>query len=479
MQKDKYTGRVIMIIIVLLVNSRIFAQSSSFGDTYVGSGAELLMVDIEHSFLAGSVSAQPGIIVTERTVPRGYFGFVGTASYTGVSDTAHVDGYVRTYMTTPFTFPIGDNGVYRPASVSTSSDTAPTDAAYYGVNPTTDSYPATSVGSGVVNVSTTEYWDINGTTPATITLTWNNASGVTSLTATKIVGWDGTKWVEIPATVVASSTTTAGSITTNNTIAPNTYSVYSLAGIGVLPEGQITAKVLLQGALNGTTGTMTKALNTQNLIPLSDPYGLGATTTSTVLTTNEITDWVRVELRTGTSGATIQESIAALVSIDGTLHNPDGSTPLKFQATTGNFYVAIRHRNHLGVMTASTVALSSIIPVVDFTSSATSTFGSNAQAIIGSIKALWAGNATGLTVGGTDNVRYSTGDVNAITGYLTTQTGSVGGVITGVYTKEDTNLDGIVRYSGGTRDILPITTTILSHPVNQTQTFGFVVTQSF
>ncbi|WP_044174064.1 hypothetical protein [Flectobacillus major] len=249
--------------------------------------------------------------------------------------------------------------------------------------------------------------------------------------------------------------------------------------LNALCSGQITAKVLLQGALNGTTGTMTKALNTQNLIPLSDPYGLGATTTSTVLTTNEITDWVRVELRTGTSGATIQESIAALVSIDGTLHNPDGSTPLKFQATTGNFYVAIRHRNHLGVMTASTVALSSIIPVVDFTSSTISTFGSNAQATIGSIKALWAGNATGLTVGGTDNVRYSTGDVNAITGYLTTQTGSAGGVKTGVYTKEDTNLDGIVRYSGGTRDILPITTTILSHPGNQSQTFGFVVTQSF
>ncbi|MDI9858984.1 hypothetical protein [Flectobacillus roseus] len=244
-------------------------------------------------------------------------------------------------------------------------------------------------------------------------------------------------------------------------------------------NGQVTAKVFLQGAFNTTTNTMTKALNTQNLIPLTDPYNLGATTTTSVLTANEITDWVRVELRTGTNGATIQESIAALVAVDGSLYNPDGTTPLKFQATSGNYYVAIRHRNHLGIMTASTITLSSNVPVVDFTSPSTSTFGTNGSATIGSIKALWAGNATGLTVAGTDNVRYSSGDINAVTGYLTTQTGSAGGVKVSVYTKEDTNLDGIVRYSGATRDILPINNTILTHPGNTLQTLGFIVTQTF
>lgn len=249
--------------------------------------------------------------------------------------------------------------------------------------------------------------------------------------------------------------------------------------LNALCSGQVTAKVLLQGALNSTTNTMTKALNTQNLIPLTDPYGLGASTTTTVLTANEITDWVRVELRTGTSGATIQESIAALVSIDGSLYNPDGTTPLKFQATSGNFYVAIRHRNHLGVMTASPITLSSIVPIVDFTSASTSTFGTNAQAIVGSARALWAGNATGIPLSGSANVRYSSGDINAVTGYLTTQTGSAGGVKSGVYTKEDTNLDGIVRYSGSTRDILPINNTILTHPGNSLQTLGYIVTQTF
>jgi hypothetical protein len=50
-----------------------------------------------------------------------------------------------------------------------------------------------------------------------------------------------------------------------------------------------------------------------------------------------------------------------------------------------------------------------------------------------------------------------------------------------VYAKEDTNLDGTVRYSGGTRDVLPITNTILGNPSNPNSTsgFGFIVTQTF
>ena len=255
---------------------------------------------------------------------------------------------------------------------------------------------------------------------------------------------------------------------------PNSFGLQATASI------QITAKVFLQGPLSGTS--MTTSLNTQNLIPLTDPYGKGATTTSSTLTGNSVTDWVLVELRTTPASTTAPvESIAALLKNDGTLINPDGSTPLKFTTSAGSYYVSVRHRNHLGVMTATTVALSSTALSIDFTSASTATYGTNAQATVGSVKAMWAGNTTGLTSTGTDNVRYSNGDVNAVTGYLTTQAGSPGGVKTGVYTKEDTNLDGTVRYSGGTRDILSIVNTILLNPGNPNSTsgFGFIVLQSF
>ena len=187
-----------------------WSQSGSFGNTHIGSGGEMSIIDVQHNFLNGGSGVQPGIVSTERIVPRGYLSFVGTASHTGASTTAHVDGYVRTYETSAFTFPIGHNGIYRPASVSTSSSAAPTDAAYYRTNPTTDGYSSTSVALGVTGVSTVEYYDINGTTPAQITLTWDNVSGITSVSAVKIVGWNGSQWVDISSTVAGGATTAGG-----------------------------------------------------------------------------------------------------------------------------------------------------------------------------------------------------------------------------------------------------------------------------
>jgi hypothetical protein len=127
-------------------------------------------------------------------------------------------------------------------------------------------------------------------------------------------------------------------------------------------------------------------------------------------------------------------------------------------------------------MTANQVAISSTVQAIDFTIVAT--FGTNAQAVVGGVKAMWAGNATGLTTG-IDNVRFSSGDITAVTSYLTTQTGSPGGVKDRVYAKEDTNLDGTVRYSGGTRDLLPIITTITTNPSNSSGGLGFIVSQTF
>ena len=66
------------------------------------------IVDFQHNFINGGSGIQPGIVGTDRTVTQGFMSFVGTASWTGASDAAYVDGYVKTYLTTSFTFPIGD-----------------------------------------------------------------------------------------------------------------------------------------------------------------------------------------------------------------------------------------------------------------------------------------------------------------------------------------------------------------------------------
>ena len=267
-------GKQLMLLLPLLftLSYQGIGQSASYGNTNIASGGEMAIINVEHSFLYGSGSVSPGIVTTDRTSTPGYLSFVGSAFWSGVSDSTHVDGYVRTYRTGIFTFPIGNGKVYRPAVISTSSATAPTDAAYFKVNPTSAGYTSTSVGLGVSTVSTIEYWDINGTTKGNISLTWDKNSGITNPATLQIVGWDAaqSKWINIPAS--NNPGTNKGTITTLDSIAPNTYSVYTLASSVTM----VACPTIFNNAgdyanpqtCGGTTGTIT----IRGLVPSSSGY---------------------------------------------------------------------------------------------------------------------------------------------------------------------------------------------------------------
>jgi len=201
-------------------------------------------------------------IFTKRDSPIGIVSF-GTAVTSGVlGEGGFIDGYVKKMGSDAFIFPVGDNGAFRPFSVS--ADQA--FGAYYGVNPAVavTSNPAggdygvlpaggpfntNSLGDGLAAVSTREYWDINGGSPTRITLSWNSNSAVNALVSNgglsklTIVGWDGSRWVNLPATVDntslfgQASTTSSGSLTTLIDVVPDTYNVYTLGALrdGALP----------------------------------------------------------------------------------------------------------------------------------------------------------------------------------------------------------------------------------------------------
>lgn len=166
----------------------------------------------------------------------------------------------------------------------------------------------------------------------------------------------------------------------------------------------------LQGALLGVDlpiALMRDDLRVKNLIPTTSPYpgGLTAanTTTSTVLAVignNAIVDWVFVELRSGTDSTLVIDSRSALIQRDGDIVDVDGTGPLLFsQANAGQYYLVVKHRNHLSVMSVKN-AMSNICKVIDFTQSSTPNFNLNTLNIINQPqitmqqgKALWAGNA--------------------------------------------------------------------------------------
>lgn len=125
-------------------------------------------------------------------------------------------------------------------------------------------------------------------------------------------------------------------------------------------------KVLLQGPFNGTN--MNADLQMAGLLPTTEPYtALGFTVNNTganlgtavnsLTGDNTIVDWVVVEARSTTT--TIAESVVALLQKDGDVVAIDGLSPVVFSTlSAGMYHVAVRHRNHLGVMTQNTVMLS-------------------------------------------------------------------------------------------------------------------------
>lgn len=141
-------------------------------------------------------------------------------------------------------------------------------------------------------------------------------------------------------------------------------------------------KVYLQGPYSG--GSMTTTLNTNSLIPLNSntaystvTYGYTASTVGSIPNAN-IVDWVLVELRTGTAAGTKIATRAAFLKSDGTIVDVDGTSPVIFAGLgDGNYYIVVRHRNHLAIMSASAITLSSSSALYDFSSAQLQAYGTN------------------------------------------------------------------------------------------------------
>ncbi|MFK7969877.1 MAG: PKD-like domain-containing protein [Bacteroidia bacterium] len=149
--------------------------------------------------------------------------------------------------------------------------------------------------------------------------------------------------------------------------APCAYCAKAVVTITVTDCGTVQPIVILSGAFDASTSLMRDNLRKQNLLPSIEPYtaagytfngGGGEQIGTTVLaqTGNKaVVDWVIVEVRDSLNPAQILFSRAALLLRDGTVVDVDGSSAVAIGNATGSFYLAIVHRNHLGIMSANTL----------------------------------------------------------------------------------------------------------------------------
>lgn len=237
-----------------------------------------------------------------------------------------------------------------------------------------------------------------------------------------------------------------------------------LDNIAITNSGmRLALKMMLEGAFDQGTGRMRDDLRAAGLVPVSEPYSASGfpqasdgggevmqAGVTAVTGDNAIVDWVQVELRNGATPSTIVATRTALVQRDGDVVAEDGISPVSLLAPAGDYRVAIRHRNHLGAMTASSVTLSTSTTAIDFTSPSMATYGTQAQKTIGATNMLWLGNVI------KDGLLKYTGATNDRDPILvrvgsTLPTNTVAG-----YYVEDCTLDGTVKYTGPLNDRDPI-----------------------
>jgi hypothetical protein len=214
--------------------------------------------------------------------------------------------------------------------------------------------------------------------------------------------------------VITVSPTATTSYTLATLVGRCTATAVDLSGTATVTVNPITlgVKVFLEGPWDGVSA-MTTDLNyfpTFTYIPTAQPYNGGATwpltytgTESAPVPNGDITDWVLVELRSGTSHATMVDARAGFLKYDGNVVDLDGFSQLAFPAAWygQNYYVAVFHRNHLAVMSANTVPFG-CTNIYDFTQSLSSAYSLGGNAAM----TLLPGGKYGLTSGDVNTDEY-------------------------------------------------------------------------
>jgi hypothetical protein len=111
-------------------------------------------------------------------------------------------------------------------------------------------------------------------------------------------------------------------------------------------------KVLLEGPFD-LIDNMSTALN--EAIPLDSPYPEDPRTAPFIPPV--VVDWVLVEIRDKNDNTKVLKSRSAFLFQDKTIRDLDGENPLSFNLPADSYYIVVKHKNHLPVMSANPVPL--------------------------------------------------------------------------------------------------------------------------
>jgi hypothetical protein len=204
----------------------LFMQNSSSTGLVL---AQHLFVDDTLNFTDGIIYSTASALLTFNANAE-----VSRSSSGAASNNSHVNGVVRKITSgNSFVFPIGKNGRYRPAGISSvgAGSTTHFDAEYFPASPSTAGYSHLLFESPLIRVSNIEYWMLDRSTgdrSARVMLSWDTSSGIQSSTSLLVARWDAgvSKWQSRGRSGGFTGSSTSGTITSDvvSTFSPFTLS---------------------------------------------------------------------------------------------------------------------------------------------------------------------------------------------------------------------------------------------------------------
>lgn len=240
-------------------------------------------------------------------------------------------------------------------------------------------------------------------------------------------------------------------------------------------------KVFLQGPYNAGAGAMNTSLRGNvglwSVIPSGHPYKgapwnyNGAENVDSSTHPSDMVDWVLVELRSTYNGAAVTGGRAAgFLLSDGSIVDTNGVDPIRFwNVNSGYYYIVIKHRNHLPVMSRDSILLAANSSMYDFTTGGqikaygNDTSSATVKPMINLANGRFAMRAGDANSNG--QVKYNGSGADRTVILSVVGLANPNAIISNTYSTRDVNLDRQVKYNGSGADRVSVLSTVgLANP---------------
>ena len=124
-------------------------------------------------------------------------------------------------------------------------------------------------------------------------------------------------------------------------------------GVSVPSLILLRTKLFLEGPYSRDNDIMINALNDR--IPKKSPYTESPASVNFI--PPNVVDWIHIELRDKNDSTVIRGSKSAFLTFDSKVVGLDGESPVRFSLQEDSYYIVVKHRNHLPIMSANPVPL--------------------------------------------------------------------------------------------------------------------------